>query len=518
VSSADQRHPSDDLPAAVPPVAEADGVSKRFGATEALRGVSLAVANRESRALVGRNGAGKSTLVSLLTGLNRPDSGEIRFDGAPAPDVAARAQWRERAACVYQHSMVIPSLTVGENLFLNAHPGTRRGLVSWRALAAEGRRLLDEWRIDVDVDAPASGLSVGQRQLVEIARALRLGSRFIILDEPTARLDASEVARLFEHVQRLRAGGVAFLYISHHLEEIHEVCDTVTVLRDGAVVMTDAVANVTQDEIVDAMVGPSAAASMMGPRSTLRARQTEQPLLQVRDLTIEGWCDDVSFEVLPAEFVGLAGLAGCGKAQVADAIAGLIAPDRGEVLVGDRPVPPGRVDRAIDYGIGLVPGDRHARGLCANLSTEENLTLSVLDRLGRFGLVDPSRRTDRAERLIADLDIVASSPRQPIAELSGGNQQKAVLGRALASEPRVLVLVSPTAGVDVESRRRLLEAIQRAGDLAVVVVSDDLDELAICDRVIVMFGGKVTKQLAQPLDDNELVAAMEGVQQVGGRG
>ena len=356
----------------------------------------------------------------------------------------------------------IPSLSVGENLFLNSHPGSRR-LVSWKSLAAKGSELLQEWHIDVDVDAPASQLTVGQRQLVEIARALRLGSRFVILDEPTARLEASEVARLFEHMRRLQAEGVAFLYISHHLEEIYEVCDTVTILRDGVVVMTATVGDLTKDEIVAAMVGPAGAASSVDPHSPARDRIVGEPVLTVRDLTIDDWCTDISFEVRAGEFVGLAGLAGCGKAQVADAITGLVVPDGGDILVAEQPTSPGRVDRAIAQGIGFVPGDRHARGFCSNLSTEENLTMSVLGRLGRFGLVDPGLRTDAAQRLIDDLDIVASSPRQPIAELSGGNQQKVVLGRALASDPRVLVLVNPTAGVDVESRRLLLEAVQGSG-------------------------------------------------------
>jgi simple sugar transport system ATP-binding protein len=502
---------------ATPPIVESIGVSKRFGATEALRSVSVSIAERESRALVGRNGAGKSTLVALLTGLARPDSGEIRLRGTSAPDVAARGRWREMVACVYQRSTVIPSLSVGENLFLNSHPGSR-SLVSWKSLAAEGRELLQEWRIDVDVDAPASQLSVGQGQLVEIARALRLGSRFVILDEPTARLEASEVARLFEHMRRLQAEGVAFLYISHHLEEIYEVCDTVTILRDGVVVMTAAVGDLAKDEIVSAMVGPAGTASAVGPDAPTRDRIVGVPVLRVRDLTIDDWCADISFEVGTGEFVGLAGLAGCGKAQVADAITGLVVPDGGDILVAEQPTSPGRVDRAIALGIGFVPGDRHARGFCSNLSTEENLTMSVLDRLGRFGLVDPGLRTRNAQRLIDDLDIVASSPRQPIAELSGGNQQKVVLGRALASGPRVLVLVNPTAGVDVESRRLLLEAVQASGEVGVVVVSDDLDELAICDRVLVMFAGRITREFGRPRDDSELVAAMEGVDRMTVRG
>jgi simple sugar transport system ATP-binding protein len=490
-------------------VAEVSGVGKRFGATEALTDVSLAISANESHALVGRNGAGKSTLVGVLTGLIAADAGEVRFGGEPAPDLAHRERWRARVACVYQRSTVIPSLTVGENLFLGAHPRGRAGLVSWGALRREARALLEEWDIAIDPDAMASELTVEQRQLVEIARALRTGTRFIVLDEPTAELEAREIGRLFERVHQLKEAGVSFLYISHHLEEVYEICERVTVLRDGRKIVTDSVAELSREELVRAMVGAEEAAAP-GRRRT-RSVETGGPVLRVRELAVEGWCSGVSFDVHAHECVGLAGLAGSGKRQVAEAIAGIVAPAAGSVQVGDTSPRPGRVDAAIAGGIGYVPQDRHAEGFAPNLGVEENLTLSVLDRLGPAGLVEPRRRAAKARELIEMLEIVASSPQQSTAELSGGNQQKTVLGRALAAGPRVLVLVSPTAGVDIASKQALFEAIEGARDLAVLVVSDELDELSICDRVLVMFGGRVVREFASERADDDLVATIEGV-------
>jgi simple sugar transport system ATP-binding protein len=494
-------------------LAEVLGVAKRFGATVALHDVSLAVASGESHGLVGRNGAGKSTLVAVLTGLLRPDSGHVRFKGEPAPAFAQRERWREHVACVYQRSTVIPSLTVGENLVLAAYPRQRRGVVSWKAIRAEARALLDHWEIDVKVDQPASDLTVGQRQLVEIARALRLGTRFMILDEPTAQLEAREIARLFEHMARLQEGGVSFLYISHHLQEIYEMCQRVTVLRDGRLITTAQVEEMSKEDLVRAMVGQLGGSTAKG--AAARRGSGDKPLgevrLRVRDLRIKGWCTNVSLEVRAGERVGLAGLAGSGKAQVADAIVGMIKPDSGEVLIGDRRLPPGRVDRAIAGGVGYVPEDRHLRGLTPNLSVEENLTIPVLDRLGPAGFVDPRRRRRRANQLVNSLRIVARTPRQLVSQLSGGNQQKTVMGRALAAQPSALVLAHPTAGVDIASKEALYETIQTTPDVAVLVVSDELEELAICDRIVVMFEGEVVREFGHGWTDDELVATMEGV-------
>jgi simple sugar transport system ATP-binding protein len=405
---------------------------------------------------------------------------------------------------------VIGELSVAENLFLNAQP-IRRGLVDWKAMRRGARALLDQWGLDLDVDAPAARLSVGQRQLVEIARALRLGTRCVVLDEPTAQLEAREQRRLFEQMRRLAALGVTFLYISHHLDEVYEVCERVAVLRDGRLVATAPVAELGKDQLVSAMVGGERAA--LAPRAPAdRAAPTadREPALAVADLTVGGWCEGVSFSVRPGERVGLAGLAGSGKAQVADAIVGMLPYDRGEVRAGGTPLPAGRVDVAIGRGVGHVPEDRHARGFSPNLSVAENLATSILARLARWGVITPRRSDGAAAGLMRRLEIVASSPRQPAAELSGGNQQKTVMGRALASSPSVLVLVSPTAGVDIASKAALFELIS-GSDAAILLVSDELDELALCDRVLVMFDGRVTVELGPRRSDGELVAAMEGV-------
>ena len=494
----------------VAPIVAATGVSKRFGPTEALRDVSLAVPVGETRALVGRNGAGKSTLVAILTGLIKPDAGEVRFLGEPAPAVTAREQWRERVGCVYQRSTVIPTMTVGENIFLNAYPQGRGGFLSWKAIRAEGRRLLDEWGIEADVDASASELPPGQRQLLEIVRALRLGSRFIILDEPTAQLEASEIGLLFTQMRRLHDAGVGFLYISHHLDEIYEVCDSVTILRDGQVVLTAPVKEIGKEQIVSAMVG-EAAMRQLAPAAPRIARGAGgEPVLAVRDLARQRWFSNVNLDVYPGECVGLAGLAASGKSQVADTIVGLIKADAGAVLVNGRRVPPGRVDDAVDQGIGYLPGDRQTRGFCPELAVEENITMTVLSDLGPWGSIDHRRREARSLALIDRMQVRVSTPQQRPVELSGGNQQKMVFGRAVASNPSALVLVSPTAGVDVASKRVLLEAITQAGT-AVLLVSDELEELAICDRVIVMFAGRVVREFARGWEDRDLVGAMEGV-------
>jgi simple sugar transport system ATP-binding protein len=499
-----------------PPVAEVRGVSKRFGATQALREVSAAVHEGESHALVGRNGAGKSTLVSVLTGLVRPDEGQVRFGGEAAPRQGDREGWRERVACVYQKSTLLPDLTVAENLFLNAYPGSSGGLVRWKRLRQRAEQVLDEWRIDVASSIPARELRVEDRQLVEIARALASGTRFLILDEPTARLEGPAIRRLFERIDRLRDAGVSILYISHHLEEIYEICNTVTVLRDGALVQTASVQDLTKEALVAAMVGgeqtmaAATANERPGRQPSPNGKHDERPALRVDGLAVDGWCTGISFEVRPGELVGLAGLAGSGKAQAAEAIAGLRKPSAGRVLAAGRPVPPGDVYSAIAHGIGYVPHDRHAEGFAPNLSIEENMTLTILDRLARFGLIFPRGRRQLAANVMRSLEVVASGPQQQVSELSGGNQQKVVVGRALLAEPRALVVVTPTAGVDVAAKEALFETLTASPELGVLVVSDELDELGHCDRVLVMFEGRLVAEFGT-WHERELVAAMEGV-------
>ncbi len=506
--------------AGVAPLVETRAVSKRYGTTLALDSVSMKIGAGHSVALAGRNGAGKSTMVRLLTGLDRPDAGEVRFAGEPAPDVSARTQWRSRVACVYQKSTIIPDLTVGENLFLNDHPKSSLGRISWRGIRELGRRELDAWGLAVDIGQRAGDLTVGQRQLLEIARALRLGSRFIILDEPTARLELREIKQLFDHIARLKAAGVTFLFISHHLQEIYEICERVAVMRDGRLVAEAAVDDLPETELVAAMVGDtnSAAAQISHPAAAAAPRQSstdanEAPVvLDVESVSISDLVRGVSLSVRAGERVGLAGLAGSGKSELAQVIVGQWVPDSGRISVAGRPLSPGRIDRARESGIGYVPEDRHAEGFCSNLSVEENLTLSILHRLSRLGFISLKRRRGLADSMIAKLQIKVSDATQNTGQLSGGNQQKAVMARALATDPKVLVLRYPTAGVDIASKQALFDII-KATDSAVLLVSDEIDELAMCDRVMVMFAGRIVREFTGSWEEQEMVAAIEGLGQ-----
>lgn len=506
-----------------PSVGMAQGVWKSFGETQALRDVSLDVRAGECHALVGRNGAGKSTLVAALTGLIRPDRGSIQLGTEAAPGLADRASWQRLVACVYQRSMVVPTLTVAENVFLNRATGKNRDLVDWRAMRARARQVMLDWGFDLDVNLLVQDLTVEQRQIVEIARALSVGSRFFILDEPTASLEKAAIERLFERIRRLKASGVGILYISHHLEEIYEICEQVTVLRDGARVLNTAVAEISQEDLVEAMVGEVPRRASDVP-ATVRATAEERPRLEVSHLRVPatlGPVDDVSFTVSAGECLGLVGLQGSGTVTVADAIVGLVKPAAGEIKLDGSPVRAGRIDAALKQGIAYVPEDRHARGFIPYLGVGENLTFCVLDRLSRWGIISDPGRNRLAASLVEQLSIVTSGLDQHVGQLSGGNQQKVVVGRALARKPAVLVVVTPTVGVDVASKESLLNVIAAARDngTAVLLVSDDLDDLRICTRLLVMVKGKLVEEYTQPpWNRHELIAAVEGLEPASAQG
>jgi simple sugar transport system ATP-binding protein len=505
------------------PAAEAIGVSKRFGSTVALRGVTISLRAGRCLGLVGRNGAGKSTLVSIMSGIYGADRGEVRFDGQLAPALGDVQAWRQRISTVFQHSMVVPKLTVAENVFLNSYP-ERSGLVDWRRMRVEAKQVLMDWGFgDVDADALCSTLTVEQRQLVEIARALAAGRRCLLLDEPTAALERGEIQRLFERVRLMVANGVAVLYISHHLEEVFEVCDDVAVLRDGELVMSRPTAGLSNDELVAAMVGPDAAmvASVEHPGATDKPRSDDhgRPCLVVGHLVADsprGAVRDVSFQVRHGERVGLLGSLGAGVATTARAIAGTEPWVSGTIEVDGALVAPMRRYKALKAGVGYVPEDRRAEGFVRLLGVGENVTMTIVDRLAnRLGAIIPSRRAAAGRPLASRLSVVSAGMSQPVGELSGGNQQKVTVARALASNPRLVVAMTPTRGVDVASKVVLLRKLSSLATdeaAAVLVATDDLDDLVFCDRVVVLRGGDLVAEFTEPpFNRQELIAAMEGL-------
>jgi len=504
------------------PVVEAIGVSKRFGSTQALLNVDTALRPGRCLGLVGRNGAGKSTLVSILCGLLAPDSGELRFDGEPAPPLANIRAWRSRIATVFQHSMVVPQLTVAENIFLGGQP-RRHGAVDWRAMRAETRRVLREWDFNVDPDVECLTLTVEQRQIVEIAGALARGTRILLLDEPTAALERDGVRRLFDRVRGLVDAGVAVLYISHHLEEVFEICHDVVVLRDGEVVLTAPTPTLTNEELVSAMVGdialPVTAARAASTTARARRQVVSEDLLVVSEIVAQsgrGSLMGASLTVHAGERVGLTGLLGAGVATLGRVIVGSHSYQSGTIRFDGKTLPPRRPAEALAAGIGYIPEDRWLEGVVGLLGISENMTMSIARHLaGRFGFLTPSARMNAARPLAKQLSLVSRGLNQSVDELSGGNQQKVTVARALASEPKLIVAITPTRGVDVASKELLLAAladVTRNTGASLLLASDEFGDLQICDRVVVLVRGEVFTEFTEPpYDDEELISATEGL-------
>jgi simple sugar transport system ATP-binding protein len=506
---------------------EVTGVEKRFGTTRALRGVDLSISAGQCLGLVGRNGAGKSTLVSILSGLAEPDAGTVRFGGKPAPSVGDIRRWRDWIATVFQHSMIVPHLSVAENVFLGRTPA----LVSWRTMRHRTRDIMAEWGFDISPETLCQELSVEQLQVVEIVRALAQGAKCVLLDEPTAALERQAIVRLFDRVRQLTAGGVAVLYISHHLEEVFEICQDVAVLRDGELVLAAPTASLSKDDLVAAMVGgvhtaappaaPAGQDSAAAPAAAPEAADAAEGevVLAVDGLTADsprGRLSGVSLRVHAGEVVGITGLLSAGVATLGRAVAGAEDYAAGEVRLKGKLVPARQRDFAQRAGIGYIPEDRRAEGFVAHLGVAENTTMTITRQLsGRLGLLSPRRRAAAAGPVTARLSLVSSGPGQPVVELSGGNQQKVTVARTLAHDPSLIVAITPTRGVDVASKELLLGALAdvAAGSGAgVLLCSDELSDLVICDRVIVLVRGEVFIEFSEPpFDRDELILATEGM-------
>ncbi|MFE2179507.1 ATP-binding cassette domain-containing protein [Streptomyces sp. NPDC059455] len=489
------------------PVLALEGVNKSFGAVRALRDVSLELFAGEAHALAGENGAGKSTLIKILAGVHRPDSGRVLLDGEPVVFHGPADARDVGTAVIYQEPTLFPDLSIAENIFMGRQPRRALGRIDHKAVRTSTAALMARLGVELDPDRPARGLSIADQQIVEIAKALSFDARVLIMDEPTAALTGSETARLFSVVETLRAEGAAVLFISHRLEEIFELCQRVTTLRDGRWVASEPLAELTQDALVRRMVGRDLAE--LYPKQDSRVGETA---LSVRRLTREGVFRDVSFEVRRGEIVALAGLVGAGRTEVAQAVFGVDRADAGEVRVDGAVLRPGSPTAAMDAGLALVPEDRRQRGLVMEMSIERNIGLTGLDRLGRAGLVKRALERGRAADWAVRLQLKYGSLADHVGVLSGGNQQKVVLAKWLATEPTVLIVDEPTRGIDVGTKaevHRLLSSLAADG-LAVLMISSDLPEvLGMADRVLVMHEGRLVAEIprAEATEESVMAAA-----------
>ena len=495
------------------PAVEMRDIEKGFNGTPVLKGVDFTLAQGEVHALAGGNGAGKSTLMKILQGVHRKDAGVIRIGGREVDFSSTADAEAAGVGMVFQEFSLVPTLSVARNIFLNHEPRRFR-MIDDKAMIRRAGEILQGMGVDLDPRAEVQTLPTGYWQLTEIAKALALDAKVLIMDEPTASLTKTESEALFELIGRLKAQGVGIVYVSHRMEEVYRICDRITVLRDGGVVLSDAVADLSPEQIVAAIVGREVDALEWVERPA--ATKDTTPLLEVRNLTAANGVTDMSFTLHAGEILGLAGLMGSGRTELAKLIFGIDRPTSGEILLRGEPAGITNPRIAIGEGIALVPEDRRLQGLVLDHSVRENLLLPLLPGLNRGPLVDDRRGDDLAARLIERLQIKLASPKRPVRLLSGGNQQKVVIAKWLGRDPDVLILDEPTAGVDIGTKSEIIQRIRELADSgkAVIVISSELAELlAVSDRVLVLRNGTVTDDLdRRDIDDEEsLQLAIQGV-------
>ena len=497
----------------VQPFLELHAIVKRFPGVVALDGVRLEVRTGEVHALLGENGAGKSTLIKTISGVYQPDAGEIRMDGRPVAIRNPHAAQALGISTIYQEFTLAPDMTVAENIFLGREPLTIRALsiVDRTALVRQTHDVLAALDLQqIDPEADVKDLGVAQQQMVEIAKALSLDARLIIMDEPTATLTAHEIDRLFDAVRRLKQRGVAVIYVSHRLDEVKAICDRATILRDGAYVATVPVASTGIDEMIRLMVGRDLKDKF--PKVSV---ERGEELLRVERLTRHGVLHDVSFSVRRGEIVGIAGLVGSKRTETARAIFGADRLDSGRVFVRGTEVSIRTPDDAIAHGIALVPEDRKRQGIFPPLSVRENVVLSALERFSRHGMLDVRKERERAQALVASLRVATTDVEKRVVELSGGNQQKVVIAKWLNTDAEVFLFDEPTRGIDVGGK---IEVYRLMGELlsrgaGIVMISSELPEiLGLSDRVLVMREGRICGEFerARATEENILNCALRG--------
>jgi len=477
-------------------------ICKSFPGVKALSDVSISVNKGEVHAIVGENGAGKSTLMKILGGLYEMDSGKILLSGKEVSIRSIADSLRLGVSVIYQELNLMPALTVAENIFISDLPGNM-GMVNYRQLNRRAKALIDEMGLAIRPTDSVSQLSVSERQMVEILKALSHHAEIIIMDEPTAALNNQEVDTLYEIIQKLRESGKTILYISHRLREIFDLSDRVSVLRDGQYVGTCVTKEISEEMLIPMMVGREVSKARYGMTEDIG-----ETLLEVSHFTREGMFEDISFTLRAGEIVGMAGLMGCGREDIARAVYGLIQHDSGELFLSGEKADIKTPARAIAQGLGYVTEDRKDAGIFALMTVRENITINVLKWLSRFGIISEAKERELLITYTKSMNMKYADETQRIMFLSGGNQQKFVLARALASKCRVLIMQEPTRGIDVGAKAEiyaLLSDLAKEG-LAILVISSELPEImALCHRTLVVFQGRITGNIAREEMDEELI-------------
>ncbi|MBL6078153.1 sugar ABC transporter ATP-binding protein [Belnapia sp. T18] len=473
------------------PLIELRHVGKSFAAVRALEDVSLSIGRGEIHCLAGENGSGKSTLIKVISGVWQPDQGELLIDGQRIDGMTPRAAIAHGVQVIYQDFSLFGNLSVAENLALSSELQEGRKLVSWRRVREIARRAIDRLGVDLPLDALVETLPTSGKQLVAIARALMSDPRLLIMDEPTTALTGREVAALFRVVRDIQSRGIAVLFVSHKMREMLEISERLTVIRSGRVVAAGPIAEFDEAAITRAMTGQEIAAEGYHWEPAPNAA----PLLEVENLTIPGQLEDVSLRVMPGEIIGVSGLLGSGRTELALALFGMRPGYAGRIRITGQEVRLDSVQRAIDHGIAYVPEDRLTEGLFLAQTIDRNMLATSLGRLSRAGVVQSGRAARDAAGMIREMTIATPTGDRPVTQLSGGNQQRVVIGRWLLNDPRLLILNGPTVGVDVGSKsgiHRKIRELARARGLGVLMISDDLPELVEnCNRILVLHRGRL---------------------------
>ena len=481
-------------------------ITKSFTGLKVVKDVSFDVRPGEVHALLGENGAGKSTLIKIMAGLYQPDEGEIAVNGTPTKFATPRDAHVAGIATVHQELLLFPELTVAENIFLGQTPKTKLGMLDWPAMRSRARALLDSLDSpELDIDAKVGTLSVANRQRVEIARSLSQDARVVIMDEPTAALADADVARLMDIVRRLKSRGVAIVYVSHRMPEIFALADRVTVLRDGARVGTKDIGEVDEGVLVNMMVGR--VIDRLYPK---KLGESGASILELREISHRSAVRDISFELRRGEILGIAGLVGSGRTELALTIFGITPATSGTILLEGKPVRIGSPEAARDLGIAYIPEDRGTQGLIRTQTIAENVALANLKKLTRGLFIDAAKLLRSARQAIERFGIKARGPQQVVRELSGGNQQKVVLSKWLSTDPRILIMDEPTRGIDVGAKAEIHQLMRKlAGEgMAILMISSELPEvLGMSDRVLVMNGGRIVAGFGEDEATPEAVGA-----------